>query len=200
MSALRLLGVAAAGGASSRMGQDKALLRWSDTTLLDHTIDRLRSVCAEVAILSGARRRYGPARPREILDQPADVGPLGGLSAALETAAAEGCDGVFLLAIDLPFVTPGLIDHVAAGLEDHDVAAPHAPRGPEPLCAAYRTTVRDALRRSLARGDNKMTAFWPAVRSRLIEEPQLRAFGDPEHLFANVNRPEDYERAVATRR
>ena len=53
-----IVGFVVAGGQSRRMGRDKALLPWNGGTLLDHAVTRLRAVCRDVRVLSGADRRY----------------------------------------------------------------------------------------------------------------------------------------------
>jgi molybdopterin-guanine dinucleotide biosynthesis protein A len=191
----RILGCAAAGGSSLRMGRDKALLSWGESTLLGHALATLRAAFGNACILSGAEARYGGFGMTQVVDEPAGAGPLGGLAAALRGARRDGYDAVFLLAVDLPFVPPELAAHVAASLAGGGVAAPHTPRGPEPLCAAYSTGCLAAVERSLERGHLKMTSFWPGVACRLVEEPELRRFGDPRLVFANVNSPADYARA-----
>ena len=183
-----LTGYVVAGGRSARMGRDKALLPWAGGTLLDHAIARLARVCGEVRILCGPDERYAD-RGRPIVRDAADGGPLAGLAAAL----GEGGDAL-CLGVDLPHVTVDLLAALAGPDPGADAVVPVTARGPEPLCALYRAACRGPVARRLARGELKMTSFWPDVRVRTLEGPALAAFGDPERLFANVNAPEDYRR------
>ena len=183
-----LTGYVVAGGRSTRMGRDKALLPWGGATLLDHAIARVSRVCGEVAILCGPRARYGDRGRRLVLDA-AEGGPLAGLAAALDDAA--GADAL-CLAVDLPNATVELLAALAALDPAADAVVPVTARGPEPLCALYRAACRGPVARRLARGELKMTSFWPDVRVRALEGAALAAFGDPERLFANVNAPGDY--------
>jgi molybdopterin-guanine dinucleotide biosynthesis protein A len=193
---VRTLGFAAAGGRSTRMGRDKALLPWAGTTLLGHALQALRAAFGDARILAGSERRYEEYGAPLVLDEPNNAGPLGGLCAALETARAEGFAGVFLLGIDMPLVGPELLREIALARSGFgvDIAAPHGPEGPEPLCAAYGTACLEPARRSAAQGRFKMTDFWAQVSCRLVEEDFLRPFGDPARLFANLNAPDDYDR------
>lgn len=96
---LRVGGYVLAGGQSSRMGQDKALLSLGGKPLVQHAVSKLRRVCREVAILS--------ARPeladfgRLVPDRHPGCGPLAGMEAALlETQ----CDWNLFLPVDVPFL------------------------------------------------------------------------------------------------
>ncbi len=182
------------------MGRDKALLPWGSATLLDHTLDRLRAVSSEVRILSGAVERYTDREVPALVDVKPAAGPLAALAAGLQAARDARCAGALLLAVDLPFVSPTLLAGLATGLVQHDVSAPLTASGPEPLCAAYGVGCLPAVHERLAAEDYKMTSFWNQVRTRLVGGEELRAFGDPDELFANVNLPEDYARAVALSR
>lgn len=173
------------------MGRDKALLAWEGTDLLGHTLDRLRAACRQVRILSGAERRYADRGVPVVLDTTPDAGSLAAVVAGLE--ATEG-PGLFL-GLDLPFVPASLLAHLLALAEGADAVVPVSPRGPEPLCAVYGHACLAPARRCVAEGRLKMTAFWPEVRVRHVEAGDLAAFGDPDHLFRNLNTPEEYEAA-----
>jgi molybdopterin-guanine dinucleotide biosynthesis protein A len=183
-----LVGFVVAGGASRRMGRDKALLPWGGRDLLDHAIARLCAVAGEVRILCGPERRYLerglPVEP----DVAPGAGPLGGVLTGL--TAASGRPGLFL-AVDLPHVPLPLLARLAERAEGWDAVVPVSPRGPEPLCAVYGPGCRDPIRRRVEAGDLMMTAFWPEVRVLRLDPGELAAFGDPAEMFRNLNAPED---------
>jgi molybdopterin-guanine dinucleotide biosynthesis protein A len=187
-----VVGFAAAGGRSRRMGRDKARLPWGDTDLLGHALARLRAVADEVRVLSGPELRHGERGVPVLVDPSADLGPLGGLLAALESASGRAA---LVLAIDLPLVPAALLAHLHARGEGVDAVVPVSPEGPEPLCALYGPACLEPVRRSVRGGRLQMTAFWRDVRVRTVEGDEVGAFGDPESLFLNVNGPADYERA-----
>lgn len=192
-----LVGFVVAGGLSSRMGQDKALLAWRGTTLLDHALARLDAVCAEVRILCGPTERYGDRGRTLVLDAASDgavpSGPLAGLAAGLASAGEKA--GLFL-GVDLPGVPVALLEALAAAAaDDIDAVVPVTTEGPEPLCALYEPRCLPAVRARLVSGDRRMTAFWPDVRVRTLQGAALAEFGDPGAIFHNVNAPEDYRDA-----
>jgi molybdopterin-guanine dinucleotide biosynthesis protein A len=184
------IGFVVAGGLSTRMARDKALLPWEGSTLLDHAIARLHAVSGDVRILCGPEPRYEDRGLPLVLDAaPERAGPLAGLEAALGSAAGAPA---LLLAVDLPHVTVALLAALVATEGDDDAVVPVTPAGPEPLCALYRGGCRPAVRARLAAGERRMTSFWPDVRVRTIAGVALAAFGDPQALFLNVNSPADY--------
>lgn len=184
-------GFVVAGGRSARMGRDKALLPWGETTLLDHAIARLLEVTDDVRILCGSGPRYADRGVPIVVDVPGPPSALVALLSALDAAPSRTC---LLLAVDLPNVTPALLQALAAA--DADAVVPVSASGPEPLCAVYHAACREPIRESIARGDLKMSGFWADVRVLRIEGEELSRLGDPNTLFMNVNSPRDYERAI----
>jgi molybdopterin-guanine dinucleotide biosynthesis protein A len=189
---MSLVGFAAAGGRSRRMGRDKAHLPWGDTDLLGHTLARLRTVAGEVRLLSGPELRHVDRGVPVLVDPSPDLGPLGGVLAALESVPGSAA---LVLAIDLPLVPHALLAHLGTLSEGVDAVVPTSPSGPEPLCALYGPACLDPVRRAAETGRLKMTAFWTDVRVRAVGADEIGAFGDPESLFLNVNDPADYDRA-----
>jgi len=183
----RPVGFVVAGGLSTRMGRDKALLPWQGSTLLDHAIARLAAVCSDVRILCGPVPRYEDRGRLLVVDAIPDGGPLAALAAGLESAGDAA--GLYL-GVDLPLVSVALLAALAD--MEGDAVVPVAPGGPEPLCALYRPGCRAAVRARLAAGERKMTSFWADVRVRTLEGEALAAFGDPRRIFHNVNAPADY--------
>jgi molybdopterin-guanine dinucleotide biosynthesis protein A len=194
-----VIGFVVAGGRSTRMGRDKALLPWDGGTLLDHAIARLNAVCADVRILCGPEPRYADRGLPLVLDPPRDgapgreaAGPLAGLAAGLDSAGEAA--GLYL-GVDLPHIPRALLAALVATDPAADAVVPVTPRGPEPLCAVYRPGCAAAVRARLAAGDHRMTSFWPDIRVHEMKTAALATFGDPDHLFRNVNAPADYRAA-----
>jgi molybdopterin-guanine dinucleotide biosynthesis protein A len=183
-----VVGFVVAGGESLRMGRDKALLPWGGADLLHHAAARLREVTDEVRILCGPATRYLERGLRVHADVVAGAGPLGGVLTGLTAAAAR--PGLFL-AVDLPHVPVALLARLVERVEGWDAVVPVSPRGPEPLCAVYGPACREPIRRRVAAGDLKMTAFWPEVRVLEVGPEELRAFGDLGRMFRNLNEPTD---------
>jgi molybdopterin-guanine dinucleotide biosynthesis protein A len=191
---MRPVGFVVAGGRSRRMGRDKALLPWRSGTLLDHAVTRLRAACDEVVLLTGDATRYAELGLPVVHDAWPDAGPLGGLLAGLERLGPTRA-GLFL-AVDVPHAGVDLLSFLAEAGEGWDAAVPVLEAGPEPLCALYRGSCAPAVRARLAAGERRLTCFWPDVRVRRVGPEELRRFGPPEVVFANLNTPADLERGA----
>lgn len=184
----RVVGVALAGGESRRMGRDKAALRWSGSTLLEQTVERLRAVFPEVVV---ADRGRGLAAGGVSVDDGPGGGPAAGI---LGAAAARPGRDLLVLACDLPRVPSALLGAIAA-IPDGDWGVPAwgEPERLEPLCALYRPPALAALAERVGRG------FWavhrlievPGLAVRRVGREILEAYGRPEEMFLNVNTPDD---------
>jgi molybdopterin-guanine dinucleotide biosynthesis protein A len=182
-----LRGYVVAGGQSSRMGRDKARIPYGGTTLIEHAIALARQVTPEVRLLCGPKRRYEEFDVPVIEDPVCGVGPLGGLYGALLSASVEGRERMFWLAVDLPLVTLDVLTGLTAGLDRADVVMARTPRGPEPLCAAFRTEpALVAVRRALLEGRLKLTSAFEGLLVHTLESEAA--------AFANINTPGDYDR------
>jgi molybdenum cofactor guanylyltransferase len=98
---LRSVGVVLAGGRSSRMGRDKALLSWRGRPLIEHQIEQLKAAGVDVVRVSGDRPEYGG-----IVDAISHAGPVGGIAGI---AAAVDDAELVIVPIDMPRIQPSLL-------------------------------------------------------------------------------------------
>jgi molybdopterin-guanine dinucleotide biosynthesis protein A len=188
------VGIVLAGGASSRMGRDKARLALPGLpgSLPALAAERLAAVCAEVAVADGGRRLL--TRLPWVADG-AGRGPAAGI---LGAASAYPGRRLLVLACDLPRVPAGLLAELARP-SPADWSVPRWAGGVEPLCALYGPAALAALGARVERGLlalHRLAEEELAVR--VLEGAELARFGDPEEIFLNLNTPEDWERYVAT--
>lgn len=182
-----------AGGHSSRMGSDKALLQLGGLTLLERALQTSRQISGKVYIV-GPRQRY--AQFGDVIeDVYADCGPLGGIHAAL---GATTTDLNLMLSVDMPLMTASLLQWLAwKALASRElVVVPHALGGLQPLCAIYRLQVRTAAEEALKRGDYKISHLFEVVPMREISLREIEAAGFSADLFRNVNTSEEYRELV----
>jgi molybdenum cofactor guanylyltransferase len=179
-----------AGGKSTRMGTDKAFLRWREGTLLDHILGVAHELTPNVRIVANRQKfdRYGVVVIEDIYT---GCGPLGGIHAALSATASEWN---LMLAVDLPLVSHPLLSYLVARARESD-ATVTVPKvgGLQPLCAVYRRAFAELAQRSLEAGENKIDRLFTRVKTQTIEEEKLLHAGFSREAFRNVNTPEDLE-------
>jgi molybdopterin-guanine dinucleotide biosynthesis protein A len=179
-------GFVLAGGRSSRMGRDKALLTLGGEPLVKRGIRKLSAICAEVAIAGGSEdlTRFG----RVIPDRSGGCGPLGGIVSALEQSLFEWN---LFLPVDAPYVPISVLKallFMAGGFAGVCVMA-RVEGWMQPLCAVYSRKALGVLERELAAGRWKVVlAIESAGPVRVID------FEDAS-WFANLNTPEEFAEA-----
>lgn len=185
-----------AGGKSSRMGSDKALLELDGETLLARTLLKARGVADRVCIV-GSREKFelfGPV----IEDVYAERGPLGGIHAALQAATTELN---LMLAVDTPFLPEAALKYLLEQARGCDavVVVPRVGGFYQTLCAVYRLEFADLAAEGLAAGNNKIDPLYARTSVRVLEEDELAEVDILPAMFDNLNTPQDLERATRTR-
>ena len=126
------LGVILAGGRATRMGGgDKGLLQLGGATLLDHVIDRLSPQVAELALnANGDPARFAAYGLPVLADNISEFpGPLAGVLAGLDWAAARGAEAIVTAAADTPFFPCDLVPQLLLASEgrQHQLALAATP-------------------------------------------------------------------------
>lgn len=183
-----------AGGKSSRMQQDKALLPWGTTTVLTAQLQLLAAHFTDI-MLVGDQPRQLPASVRQIPDNIKNAGPLSALEAAL-TAARN--PAVFIISCDMPFITSAAIAALTTYFDpiEHMALVPFHDRL-QPLCAIYHTRVLPPLLATLEANRYGLTAFCQALPCSLYPPSTWPAGINLDELFFNMNTPADYQLASA---
>lgn len=201
------MGVVLAGGRSSRMGCPKSDLEWHGSTLLRRTTAIVaRAVAGPVLVVRAAGQPLPELGPGVEVheDTREGRGPLEGIAVALG-AATDRADVAFVCSTDLPFLHVAFVRAVLAALiDDVDVALPVARGFPQPLAAAYRTSLAP-LADKLVESDRLRPAFlFDECRVARLDDATLRADPlvaalDPAlDSVVNINDPADYHDARST--
>ncbi len=157
-------GVILAGGHSSRMGRDKALVEFRGRPLIAHAIDALGPQTQTLAIsANGDPGRFAAFGLTVLSDaSPDQPGPLAGVAAGLVFARARGLGAAVTVPCDAPFVPSDLIARLRTGDGDHRPSVAASERGVEPLFALWPVAALEAVEAALASGE---TAVWRALES-----------------------------------
>ncbi len=189
----QVAGVILAGGSSSRMGRDKALLEIEGVPLVVRAARLVEPLVAGVTVV-GPPERYAPLGLRVIPDDFAGAGPLGGIATALRHSTSAWN---LIVGCDLPFLTASWLDWLIARAvaSRDDVLLPETLRGGEPLCAMYRASCAARVAAAVARGVRKVTDGLAGLAIQHVAESEWQAIVPGELLFKNMNTPADYEEA-----
>ena len=178
------------GGASTRMGRDKATLLY-DGVPLALRVARALGACVERVRLVGRDPALGALGLELLPDRHPARAPMVGIAAALAACEASA---VLVGACDLVQLDPRValaLLALAPADGGADAIAPLGPRGPEPLLASYRPRLLPELERRIARGELRLQALLRDVGALFVPEADLRAL-DPElRSLTNANFPAD---------
>jgi molybdenum cofactor guanylyltransferase len=146
---LQVSGVVLAGGRSSRMGRDKAMLLWLGRPLIENQIALLHAAGADTVHVSGHRPEY-----HGVSDPISDRGPLGGIAGI---AAAMG-DGVLLIVpIDMPRLQPSLLQRLRT--EATQANCVHFADHVLPMRLRLNASCREALAELMALSDDRLRSL-----------------------------------------
>ena len=192
-----------AGGASSRMGRDKALMELLGVPLVVRTARLIEPLVAAVTIV-GRPERYRSFGLRVIADQEIGekgsdghtLGPLVGIASALASTLVPWN---LMLASDLPYLNRDWLHWLLgrAAESQSQIVMPRTHRGLEPLAAVYRRECAASIAHALGRGVRKVTDALAELQVQTVEESEWRKFDPDGRVLSNMNTPADYDEARA---
>lgn len=177
-----------AGGASRRMGTDKAQLIVEGEPLVLRAVRTLGRVCAEVVVASGDGHRLDHLGVQQVADAIPGAGPLAGIAAGLARARH---DLVAVVAVDMPKASPAVLT-LLAGLWRGEAAVVPVVQGRwEPLHAVWARSAAPGIARCLEAGDRRVLGVLAALGVRLVDETEWQTAGCDASFAANLNAPAD---------
>ncbi len=184
-----------AGGASSRMGEDKALKPFLGRPLIQRVVERLAPIADEMIVTTNRPAEYGFINLRLVTDLKPGRGALGGLYTAIASASHPF---VAVAACDMPFASKNFFEsaHRLMVREEADVVIAKTDEGYEPFHALYRReTCLPAIEAAIDADQWKVIAWFPQVKVKILSPDEVKAF-DPSGLcFWNLNTPEEFSEA-----
>lgn len=186
-------GLVLAGGRSTRMQRDKATLSYHGRTQLEWAMSLLEPHVERAFVSVRPEQNDDPIRAgfAQIVDTRDNLGPIAGIMAA---QAQHPHAAWLVLACDLPFLDGETLEYLleARRPESPATAFRSSHDGlPEPLCAIYEPSSREAIAAHVASGKQCPRKFLINANAHLVDEPNPRALD-------NINTPEEYGSAMAT--
>ena len=187
-----LYGLVLAGGRSTRMQRDKAMLEYAGRSQLERAVELITPLVERAFVSVRADQTADPLRAR--FAQIVDTGEVAGPIAGIVAAQARLPDAAWLVvACDLPLLDRETIEHLLRSRRpDRQATAYRSTHDglPEPLCAIYEPSSREAIRAHIKSGRDCPRKFLLNASTELIDQPQPGALD-------NVNTPKDYESATS---
>jgi molybdenum cofactor guanylyltransferase len=181
-----------AGGASQRMGTNKALLpAGQQQTLVSRVVGNLRALSDDIVLVSNSPELYADLDVRHASDRFQDAGPLAGLHAGLLAARHAWA---FVAACDMPLVNHRLVRYMVVLAAGYDAVVPRVGRSIEPLHALYSRACLPAIEACLQSEQRRVISFYPDVRVRYVDQREIAIFDRAGRTFSNANTPEEWER------
>jgi molybdenum cofactor guanylyltransferase len=188
-----LAGVVLAGGASRRMGRDKATVIFpaaghpasgsgEPKTMVELVVSAIAAACDPVFVIAAPGQPLPPLSATILRDEVRGVGPLLATGRGLRAAADTGAERAFVCAVDMPLMTSALIGELATH-QGVDVVLPWDGRD-HYLAGVYRTSLVDHIDALVAAGERSMRALVDSVNTQRIVMPQSEA-------LTNVNAAAD---------
>ncbi len=187
-----MTGVVLAGGRSTRMGTNKALLEFGGARIIERLLQTLRPLFPEVAIVANDATAYSYLGVPVWPDRIPGTGALGGLYTAVVSSAFPQA---FCIACDMPYPNAAVITYLQRLAPGSDVVVPRTADGYQPLHAVYSKSCSAAMESLLRAGRLKIDQLFPLVRLRIVDEEELRPIDPLLHAFVNVNTREELEAA-----
>lgn len=184
---MKIGAVILAGGRSSRMGTDKALLSFEGESFLMRIISELKNF-DEIILSTSDDRQYDDCRLPVVKDIFPRCGPLSGLHAALSSCKS---DALFCIPCDLPLFKLSLAEYICSMADDnYDAIVPISKDGHmHPLCAVYKKSAAEIFEKQILLQRYKIIDAYEFMKVRYIPLDEEKA---PEKYLFNVNTPQEY--------
>lgn len=186
---LPVTGVVLAGGASSRMGANKAFLELDGQPLIELVIGLVSQVCREVLVVARDASPYAHLGVPVAEDRFPGVGVLGGLHAGLMAAAH---DLILAVGCDMPFLSPDLLRAFVVWADGFDAVILRRGEWVDPLHAVYRRTCLAPMEAAVRAGQRRIVSFFPQVRVRSVTAEDVSAIDPDLRSFRNINTPQEW--------
>ncbi|NUM48835.1 MAG: molybdenum cofactor guanylyltransferase [Anaerolineales bacterium] len=195
-----------AGGKSTRMGRDKALVPFGGRTMIEYILQQTEGLAQDTIIITNTPEAYQFLQLPLFPDVIPDWGALGGLYSAIFHAPQNTC---LVLACDMPFINRPLLAHFISLIADYDAVIPHLdptgnkmPAFAEPFRAVYRKSCLPPIKAAIDAGQRRVISFFDQVNIRFVDRHEIEVYDPGLQTFLNVNTKEDLLKAeqIAQRR
>lgn len=186
---MKITGIVLAGGRSSRMGEDKSLMKLNGKSLVEYSIDALKPLCDKV-IISSNNPDYNftgcEVWPDELFDQ----APIIGIYSCLKRSET---DINIFLSCDMPLMSTLMVRYLLTKAADFGITVPIHDNGRiEPLCGIYKKSTIGILKKFIDKGNYRLNDCIREASHQLVLVDSEIACCSP-NIFLNINTPDDFK-------
>jgi len=185
-------GFVLAGGKSSRMSRDKALLDFRGQPLLTHMLELIKPFC-DNTFISGNNPEYQLFGGKLIPDVYQDKGPISGIFSVLSSSQNEWN---LIVSVDVPMVNHELLQYLIENRNSYDAVVPVHSGGTEPLISLYHKRIVPIIQEMIQANDYKLMNLTRRINTNHVDCNELVC--RYPHLFLNVNKLDDYQAIQAS--
>jgi len=181
---VKTCGIVLAGGKSSRMGKEKALLLVNGKTLIERILNQLKEVPLDEIIVVGDSKLFSISIDvRFVPDEKKGYGPLMGIISGLR---ASHCDQNLVVACDIPILDKTFLLNLIAGSRPFDIYVPRHKNGQyEPLLAIYKKSILPLAENLINCGKRKVDILFSLCHCGFMDIDELS-------WLININTPQEY--------
>ena len=176
-----------AGGKSTRMGTDKALLKYQGKTFVQILYDNLNSICSEL-IISSNNPEIKIEGAKTVADEIKNIGPMGGLYTCLKYSKTENN---IVVSVDTPFVSAKLLTEIYEQTQNYDISIVEHEKKVHPLIGVYHKNVVKILESELKSEKYKVIRFLEKTKHQVISVDNSYKIE-----LLNINNPGDYKKLL----
>ncbi|AOY76043.1 molybdenum cofactor guanylyltransferase [Clostridium formicaceticum] len=181
-----------AGGGSTRMGRNKALLQLGEKTMIEIVVDTLRPVFDEIILVTNHPEEYSKLKDILFVKDKMITKEKNSLVGIYTGLAIAKNPYTFVVPCDMPFIDQDLIDYMTRQLEDEDVIIPFVEGHYQPLHAIYGKRCKDPIKKMLEAEQYKIINFFHEVSVKTIDDETVKKFSKDMKCFLNINTYDAY--------
>lgn len=182
-----------AGGKSSRMGRNKALVEIAGKPIIEHIIQRtqLLGQC-DTFLITNSPAAYSHLNLMMYADIYPNCGALGGIHSALQHSKSEH---VVVIACDMPFISTDFITYMFQEIGDNDAVVPHINEQIHGLHAIYHRRCASIIQQQIEQENLKVRELFQHLTVKYLDEDAIMRFNEDGLALLNINTPQDLAQA-----
>jgi len=192
MTSNKVTAVVLAGGGSTRMGQDKALLKLGNKTMLERVVEPLQSIFENIIIVTNTPNEYKMLNNVKFINDCINIEEKNSLIGLYSGLKESETSHIFAIGCDMPFVNTELIKYMINLLKNEDVVVPFVKGYYEPLYAIYGKGCTLEFERLIKQKWYKVTDVFKNVNVKKVIEEDINKIDSSMKCFENINTYEQY--------